>query len=44
MKLIRVGGSGKEKPGVILNEVMHDASSFGEDYNVYVVKRNWTFC
>jgi 2-keto-4-pentenoate hydratase/2-oxohepta-3-ene-1,7-dioic acid hydratase in catechol pathway len=33
MKLIRFGETGKEKPGVILNEVMLDASSFGEDYN-----------
>src|SRR5437762_13514199 len=33
MKLIRFGESGKEKPGVIFNEVKYDASSFGEDYN-----------
>src|ERR1043166_1674292 len=33
MKLIRFGVSGKEKPGVILHEVMYDASSFGGDYN-----------
>src|SRR5258706_11051344 len=33
MKLIRFGLFEKEKPGVVLNEVMYDASSFGEDYN-----------
>ena len=33
MKLIRFGEAGKEKAGVILNETMLDASSFGEDYN-----------
>jgi 2,4-diketo-3-deoxy-L-fuconate hydrolase len=33
MKLIRFGEAGKEKPGVVLDEIMYDASSFGEDYN-----------
>ncbi len=33
MRLIRFGDAGKEKAGVILNETMLDASSFGEDYN-----------
>ncbi|MFI5187798.1 MAG: fumarylacetoacetate hydrolase family protein [Chitinophagales bacterium] len=33
MKLIRFGEPGKEKPGVIINDKMYDASSFGEDYN-----------
>ena len=33
MKLIRFGPPGKEKPGIVLNEKMHDASSFGEDYD-----------
>lgn len=33
MKLIRFGNEGNEKPGVIFNEIMCDASSFGEDYN-----------
>src|SRR6266498_2746524 len=33
MKLIRFGFLGKEKPGVILDEVMYDASAFAEDYN-----------
>jgi len=32
MKLIRFGESGKEKPGVLLDEGMYDASAFGEDY------------
>jgi 2,4-didehydro-3-deoxy-L-rhamnonate hydrolase len=33
MKLFRFGELHKEKPGVILNDVMFDASAFGEDYN-----------
>jgi 2,4-didehydro-3-deoxy-L-rhamnonate hydrolase len=33
MKLIRFGAAGKEKPGVIINDVKYDASAFGEDYN-----------
>ncbi len=33
MKLIRFGEAGKEKPGVVLNEIMYDVSSFGEGYN-----------
>jgi 2-keto-4-pentenoate hydratase/2-oxohepta-3-ene-1,7-dioic acid hydratase (catechol pathway) len=32
MKLFRFGEAGKEKPGVLLNGRMHDASAFGEDY------------
>ncbi|HOX83976.1 MAG TPA: fumarylacetoacetate hydrolase family protein [Chryseolinea sp.] len=32
MKLLRFGEAGKEKPGVLLNNEMHDASSFGEDF------------
>lgn len=32
MKLFRFGEEGKEKPGVLLNGNMFDASSFGEDY------------
>ncbi len=32
MKLFRFGDAGKEKPGVLLNGTMLDASSFGEDY------------
>lgn len=33
MKLIRFGEQGKERPGLIMGEIMYDASSFGEDYN-----------
>lgn len=33
MKLIRFGNTGKEKPGVIINNTMYDASAFAEDYN-----------
>ena len=33
MKLIRFRESGKEKPGIILDDKYYDASSFGEDYN-----------
>lgn len=33
MKLIRWGAAGKEKTGVVINEVKYDTSGFGEDYN-----------
>jgi 2,4-didehydro-3-deoxy-L-rhamnonate hydrolase len=33
MKLIRFGQLGKEKPGVVINELMYDMSSLSEDYN-----------
>ena len=33
MKLIRFGGAGKEKPGIILNEKWFDVSSFVKDYD-----------
>src|SRR6476659_1516191 len=33
MKLIRYGEINKEKTGIVINDVMYDASSFGEDYN-----------
>lgn len=33
MKLIRFGEFGKEKTGVIIDEVRYDTSAFGEDYN-----------
>lgn len=33
MKLIRHGELNKEKPGVIIDDVYYDASSFGEDFN-----------
>lgn len=32
MKLIRFRESGKEKPGVVLNDAFYDATSFGEDW------------
>lgn len=32
MKLFRFGEAGKEKPGVLVNGKMFDASAFGEDY------------
>jgi 2-keto-4-pentenoate hydratase/2-oxohepta-3-ene-1,7-dioic acid hydratase in catechol pathway len=33
MKLIRFGELNKEKPGVIIDDVMYDASGLGEDFN-----------
>src|SRR5688572_27547812 len=33
MKLIRFGELNKEKPGLIINDIHYDVSSFGEDYN-----------
>ncbi|PYF72764.1 fumarylacetoacetate hydrolase family protein [Pedobacter nutrimenti] len=33
MKLIRWGLAGKEKTGVIVNDIKYDTSAFGEDYN-----------
>lgn len=33
MKLIRFGELGKEKPGVIINEIQYDVSAFVQDYN-----------
>jgi len=33
MKLIRYGAAGKEKTGVIINDVKYDTSAFGGDYN-----------
>ena len=33
MKLIRFGEIYKEKPGVIINDVMYDVSGLGEDFN-----------
>jgi 2,4-didehydro-3-deoxy-L-rhamnonate hydrolase len=32
MKLFRFGEAGKEKPGVLINNKLFDASAFGEDY------------
>lgn len=33
MKLIRYGEINKEKPGVIINDLMYDVSDLGEDFN-----------
>lgn len=33
MKLIRYGQVGKEKTGIIIDDVKYDTSAFGEDYN-----------
>ncbi len=33
MKLFRFGEPGREKPGVVMDEKLYDASAFGEDYN-----------
>jgi len=33
MKLFRFGEPGKEKPGILLDNKLYDASPFGEDYN-----------
>jgi 2-keto-4-pentenoate hydratase/2-oxohepta-3-ene-1,7-dioic acid hydratase in catechol pathway len=33
MKLIRYGEAGKEKPGVIIDEIKYDVSALGGDYN-----------
>ena len=33
MKLIRFGELNKEKPGIIIDDIYYDVSSFGEDYN-----------
>jgi 2,4-diketo-3-deoxy-L-fuconate hydrolase len=33
MKLIRYGAAGKEKTGVIINDIKYDTSAFGGDYN-----------
>ena len=38
MKLFRFGEEGNEKPGVLLNGNMFDASSFGEDYGETFLK------
>jgi 2,4-diketo-3-deoxy-L-fuconate hydrolase len=33
MKLIRYGEAGKEKTGVVIDNIIYDTSGFGEDYN-----------
>lgn len=33
MKLIRFGEAGKEKPGILIDDIRYDLSSFGQDYD-----------
>jgi len=40
MKLIRWGLAGKEKTGVIIDDVKYDTSAFGEDYNEAFFENN----
>jgi 2,4-diketo-3-deoxy-L-fuconate hydrolase len=40
MKLIRYGNFGKEKTGVIIDDVKYDTSAFGEDYNEAFFENN----
>lgn len=40
MKLIRFGEAGKEKPGVIIDDIRYDASAFGEDYTEAFFENN----
>jgi len=40
MKLIRWGAAGKEKTGVIINDLKYDTSAFGGDYNEEFFENN----
>ncbi|KIO78076.1 ureidoglycolate lyase [Pedobacter lusitanus] len=40
MKLIRWGGAGREKTGVIINDIKYDTSAFGRDYNEDFFEKN----
>jgi len=40
MKLFRHGKLNKEKPGVVIDDVYYDASTFGEDYNEHFFETN----
>jgi len=40
MKLIRFGEAGKEKPGVIIDDIKFDVSAFGEDYTEAFFENN----
>jgi 2,4-didehydro-3-deoxy-L-rhamnonate hydrolase len=40
MKLIRFGGPGKERTGVIIDDKKYDTSTFGEDYNEQFFETN----
>ncbi|RYZ94462.1 MAG: ureidoglycolate lyase, partial [Sphingobacteriaceae bacterium] len=40
MKLIRHGETGKEKTGVIIDDIWYDTSAFGEDHNEHFFETN----
>lgn len=40
MKLIRHGQLGKEKSGIVIDDIYYDVSSFGEDYNELFFESN----
>lgn len=40
MKLLRFGESGKEKPGLLVNDEIVDVSAFGEDYTEHFFETN----
>jgi 2-keto-4-pentenoate hydratase/2-oxohepta-3-ene-1,7-dioic acid hydratase in catechol pathway len=40
MKLIRFGHPGKEKPGIVMDDIYYDTSTFGEDYNEHFFETN----
>jgi 2-keto-4-pentenoate hydratase/2-oxohepta-3-ene-1,7-dioic acid hydratase in catechol pathway len=40
MKLIRFGAIGREKPGLVIDDVYYNASTFGEDYNEHFFETN----
>jgi len=40
MKLIRWGETGREKTGVIINDIKYDTSAFGRDYNEDFFEKN----
>lgn len=40
MKLLRFGESGKEKPGILMNEEILDVSAFGEDFGEKFLETN----
>ena len=35
MKLVRFGPFEREKPGILLNEIVYDVSNYVEDYDDY---------
>jgi 2,4-didehydro-3-deoxy-L-rhamnonate hydrolase len=40
MKLFRFGETGKEKTGIVLNDIHYDVSAFGEDYGEIFFEKN----